>query len=197
MRVHYFVAVPESGTICGLPPPLSVTYTFAVCAPEPRTGLYSTVIEQLAPVPSEDGQLSVASKLVQLSPCTAIPLTVIGIFPVFVSLICCGGLVVSSFCGPNVRLVGEKVTIVPAPKTSIICGLVDALPTIEIVPPKLPCVAGEKVMLRSQVPPGATLLPQVEVALYGFVAAIEERERGVVPLFVSETACGALVVPTN
>lgn len=103
----------------------------------------------------------------------------------------------SSFCGPNVRLAGENVTIVPAPETSITCGLVDALSMIETVPAKVPCVVGEKVMLSLQIAPGATSLPQVEVALYGFVAVTEEIERDVVPLFVSETDFGALVVPTN
>lgn len=84
----------------------------------------------------------------------------------FVSLTCCGGLTVPRFCGPKVRLEGERVTIVPEPETSMTCGLVEALSTIEIVPAKVPWVAGEKVRLRLQLAPGATLLPQVELTPY-------------------------------
>jgi len=40
-------------------------------------------------------------------------------------------------------------------------------------------------------------LPQVEVTPYGFVAVIEEMDSEVVPSFVNETECGALVVPMN
>jgi hypothetical protein len=87
------------------------------------------------------------------------------------------------------------VAIVPEPETSITCGLVDALSTIETVPAKVPCVVG--VMLRLQDAPGATLLPHVELTLYGFVAVVEETDSVVVPLFVSEADCDVLVVPTN
>jgi len=44
----YFVAVPERVAICGLPPPLSL-HTHLRSARRSETGLYSTVMVQLAP----------------------------------------------------------------------------------------------------------------------------------------------------
>ncbi|MGA2019709.1 MAG: hypothetical protein ABSH02_03900 [Candidatus Sulfotelmatobacter sp.] len=43
-------------TVCGLPPPVSVTYRIALRAPV-RVGVNVTVTVQSAPAPSEDGQL--------------------------------------------------------------------------------------------------------------------------------------------
>ena len=81
------------------------------------------------------------------------------------------------------------------PESSITCGLEDALSMIETVPDLGPCVFGEKVTLILQLAPAATLMWQVEVMANWPAAFIEEMFSAVLPVFVSVTVCGALVVP--
>jgi len=84
---------------------------------------------------------------------------------------------------------------VPVPESSITCGLEDALSMIETVPDFGPCVFGEKVTLILQLAPAATLFPQVEVTANWPATLIDAMLSAVLPVFVSVTFCGALVVP--
>jgi hypothetical protein len=66
-------------------------------------------------------------------------------------------LVVPTVCDGNVKLVGEGVTmtVVPVPDKVTLCGEVDALSVMVIVPGRLPLVVGENVTLIVQVAPPA------------------------------------------
>jgi|GEM_PF-3025937 len=64
-----------------------------------------------------------------------------------------------------------------------------------IVPCCAPCFVGEKVALIVQFAPAATLDPQVDVTANSALAFMEEILRAVVPVLVSLTVCGLLVVP--
>ena len=83
----------------------------------------------------------------------------------------------------------------PIPESSITCGLEEALSTIETVPDFGPCVFGEKATLILQLAPAATLLRQVEVMANWPATFMEEMFSAVLPVFVSVTLCGALVLP--
>ena len=120
-----------------------------------------------------------------------------GIAPVFVSLICCGGLVECFLCEPKSRLGGDRVTIVPAPESSITCGFIEALSLIDIVPVFVPWLAGENVMFMLQLAPGATVPPQAESNAYCVLMAIEETVTAFDPLLVRAMVCCALAVPTS
>jgi hypothetical protein len=73
-------------------------------------------------------------------------------------------LVVPTVCDGNVKLVGAGVTmtVVPVPDRVTICGEVDALSVMVMVPGRLPLVVGEKVTLIVQVAPPA----KVDVQLF-------------------------------
>lgn len=64
-----------------------------------------------------------------------------------------------------------------------------------MVPDFAPCVFGEKVTLMVQSAPGATLSWHVDVTPNWFDAFMAEIFNSVVPVLVSVTVCGALVVP--
>jgi hypothetical protein len=84
---------------------------------------------------------------------------------------------------------------VPVPDSSITCGFDDALSFIVTVPDFTPADVGENVTLMTQFAPAATLDPQVEVIPNWPAAFIAEIFSAVLPLLVSFTVCGALVVP--
>ena len=74
-------------------------------------------------------------------------------------------LVVPTVCDGNVKLVGEGVTmtVVPVPDRVTLCGEVDALSVIVMVPGRLPLVVGENVTLIVQLTPPANVVPQLFV----------------------------------
>ena len=85
---------------------------------------------------------------------------------------------------------------VPVPDSSITCGFDDALSIIVIVPVFAPFWVGENVTLTVQFAPAATLAPQVEVIPNSALAFIDAILSAVLPVLVSVTVCGELVVPT-
>lgn len=74
-------------------------------------------------------------------------------------------LVVPTFCEPNVKLMGEGVTmtVVPVPDNITLCGEVDELSVMVMLPGRLPLVVGENVTLTVQVAPPANEVPQLFV----------------------------------
>jgi len=191
-----YVPVPDTAACWGLAPPLSLTLTEALREPV-LMGLNVTVMLQLAPAATWPTQVLVWAKSPGSRPANLTPLTVSEVAPVFVSWICFGELFVPTFEEPNVRLAGESVTTVPAPASSIICGLLDALSATEIVPDLVPLLFGEKVALIVQFAPAATLLPHDELMPNWPSTFIEEMVSAVVPVLVSVTVRGVLVLPTS
>jgi hypothetical protein len=87
---------------------------------------------------------------------------------------------------------------VPVRDSIMTCAFDEALSRIKIVPDFTPELVGKKVALMPQLPPGATLSPQVvlELKVNCPVTLMEEMVSAVAPLFVKVTVSGALVVPT-
>src|SRR5262249_52905143 len=65
------------------------------------------------------------------------------------------------------------------------------------VPVRAKRAAGVNVTLMTQAPPGASAFPQVLVWAKSPVTVTPEMAKGILPVFVTVTACTALVVPTS
>jgi hypothetical protein len=119
--------------------------------------------------------------------------------PVFVSVTVFDELVVLICWRLNVRLVGDKLTVVvpalaPVPVRPTTCGLPAALSVIVIVPVCVPVAVGVKVTLIEQFAPAASDAPQVVVSAYWALGTMLVMLRDAVPELVSVTDCAALVV---
>src|SRR5437588_840749 len=140
------------------------------------------------------------------SPEAANELIVKAAVPVFVSVTVIGALMVASNWLPKSRLVGTNHTPgpVPFPLSATVCGLPPALSASDSVPARAPEAVGVKVTLMVQ------LAPAANVALLAFPtrrssdlaakspdAANELIVKAAVPVFVSVTVIGALVVASN
>ena len=68
-----------------------------------------------------------------------------------------------TFWLPNVREVGERLTVTPDPVRLALCGLLLALSVTVRVPVRVPVAVGLKVTLIVQLDAAATLVPQVLV----------------------------------
>src|SRR5262249_54691583 len=141
----FYCPVPERGTNCGLPPPLSVTETFAV-RPPPSSGVNVTWKVQLAPGARPVGQLLLpltTAKSPEFVP--EIRMLVICIVPVaatFLRVIVVGALVVPALCVPKFTLGGVRLAAVPVPVRLTVCGLPGALSLNDSVPVRRPLVVG-------------------------------------------------------
>ena len=89
----YYVPVPVSATCCGLPPPLSLTETFADRGPV-VVGVKVTAMEQLAPAARLVPQLSPSAKSPGFVPVIAIPEILSVTVPLLVSVMILRPLVV-------------------------------------------------------------------------------------------------------
>jgi len=119
--------------------------------------------------------------------------------PVFVSVTVFDELVVLICWRLNVRLVGERLTVVPpalapVPLRAAVCGLPLALSVIVSVPGWLPVAVGANFTLMVHCPPAAIEAVQVLVCEYGAPAAMLVSESEAVPELVSVMVCAALVV---
>src|SRR5512135_1629617 len=79
----------------------------------------------------------------------------------------------------------------------MVCGLLAALSVMESAPVREPTAAGVNVTLIAHAAPAATDAPHVLVWAKSPDAAIPEIESAAVPVFVSVTVCGAVVVCTG
>src|SRR5207302_1228857 len=140
------------------------------------------------------------------SPDAANELIVKAAVPVFVSVTVIGALVVVSSWLPKSRLVGVNTTPgpVPFPLSATICGLPAALSASDSVPVRAPKAVGVKVTLMVQLLPAAKVAelmgqPFSPIRLAADLpdAANELIVKGAVPVFVSVTVIGALVVASN
>src|SRR5207253_2581294 len=126
--------------------------------------------------------------------------------PVFVSVTVIGALVVASGWLPKPRLVGANPTpgAVPGPLSVMTCGLPPALSVSDSVPVRAPEAVGVKVTLMVQVPPPAKVSVLVGQALAPVLSFPTRRSsdlelivKAAVPVFVSVTVIGALVVASS
>src|SRR5438034_966192 len=126
--------------------------------------------------------------------------------PVFVSVTVIGALVVASSWLPKSRLVGANPTpgAVPFPLRENICGLPPASSASDSVPVRAPEAVGVKVTLMVQFAPAAKVAGLVGQALAPVLVAAKSPEaanelivKAAVPVFVSVTVIGALVVASG
>ena len=134
------------------------------------------------------------------SPLRTMLVMVSAALPVLVSVAVCAALNVPSGWLANVRLSADSLTAGPVstalPVRLIFCGLSAALSVMLIVPVKRPGIVGVKVTLMVQLAPAARLLPQLLVWKKFKLATMLVMVNAALPLFVSVTGSGRLVVPT-
>jgi len=201
--------VPVSGTLCGLPPALSLMLRVAVRAPL-AAGVKLTLMVQLAVaarVLGLSGQVFDCAKSAAFTPFTTMPLIVSAAVPLFVSVIDCAALVVPIFWLPKLSEVGLSVTAgaetTPVPLRATLCGLPAALSLILTLALRTPEVDGEKVTRMVQLAPAANVLGASGQVLVSAKSAAFVPVRpmllivsAAVPVFVSVAVWAALVVPT-
>ena len=145
--------VPVKGTVCGLPPALSVIVRFPERAPT-AVGANVTLMLQFAPAARVAGLIGHAVPPVLVSaksPEAAIELTVKAPAPVLVRVTGCAALVVVSNWPLKVILVGTSPTpgavTDPVPLRFTVCGLEVSLSVKVSVPVRKPAAPGLKVTL--------------------------------------------------
>jgi hypothetical protein len=99
------------------------------------------------------------------------------------------------FSFPKPTLGGERLAIVPWPLSVTVCGLPVALSVKESVPFTVPFASGVNVTETVHFAPTARVAVQVVVCANPEVGRIEVSETEVVPVLVTVTVFGALVVP--
>ena len=126
--------------------------------------------------------------------------------PVFVSVTVIGVLAVDSSWLPKPRLVGANPApgAVPLPVSATVCGLPPALSTTDSVPVRAPETVGVKVTSMVQFAPAANVAGLVGQAFAPELVAAKSPEapnelmvKAAVPVFVSVTVIGVLVVDSN
>jgi hypothetical protein len=161
MTVPAEAPVPERFTVCGELDAWSVIEIEPVRVPV-VVGVNVMFTVQFAPAPSVLMQVVLDCAK---SP-VGVPMeSVVDPVPELATVNDMGALVVPTVCDGNVKLVGEGVTmtVVPVPDRVTLCGDVDELSVIVMVPGRLPLAVGVKVTLMVQVTPPANVVPQLFV----------------------------------
>src|SRR3989454_2839205 len=193
------VPVPIKLITWGLPPALSVMMIAPARAPM-AVGAKLALIVQLALAATLPPFAQVVPVAGMKSPLRTMLVMVSAALPVLVSVAVCAALNVPSGWLANVRLSVDSLTAGPVstalPVRLIFCGLSAALSVMLIVPVKRPGIVGVKVTLMVQLAPAARLLPQLLVWKKFKLATMPAMVRVALPLFISVTAIGRLLVPT-
>jgi hypothetical protein len=122
--------------------------------------------------------------------------------PVLLRVMVWEGLTTPTGSFPKLRLPGERLTpgLAPVPERVTVCGLPLALSATLSAAVKEPLAAGVKVTLIVQLPPAATLAPQLLLCAksMGFapVSAIPLILKAPLPVLLKVTVWAALVAPT-
>jgi len=193
------VPVPIKLITWGLPPALSVMMIAPARVPM-AVGAKLALIVQLALAATLPPFAQVVPVAGMKSPLRTMLVMVSAALPVLVSVAVCAALNVPSGWLANVRLSVDSLTAGPVstalPVRLIFCGLSAALSVMLIVPVKRPGIVGVKVTLMVQLAPAARLLPQLLVWKKFKLATMLVMVNAALPLFVSVTGSGRLVVPT-
>src|SRR5437588_6667 len=202
------VPFPLSGTVCGPTPELSATDSVPVRAPK-AAGVKVTLMVQFAPAAKVAGLVGQALAPVLVaakSPEAANELIVKAAVPVFVSVTVIGARSEERRVGKECRSGWAKHTTEdkPFPLSATVCGLPAALSPSDSVPVPAPKADGVSVTLRGQYPPAAKVAGLVGQALAPVLVAAKSPDaanelivKAAVPVFVSVTVIGALVVASN
>lgn len=199
--------VPESDTLSGLSPALSVTFTVAVRLPV-AVGAKLTEMVQLAPAPRLAGHVLVWVKSPGLVPLRAMLLIARAVLPVFVRVTPCAALVVPTSCEPKLSLDGARLTAgasgTPLPDRLTLCGLPVALSATCTEAVRVPAAVGLKVTEIVQLAFTASVAGewgQLSVSPKSELLAPDTEmpviDRGAVPELVKVTVWAPLVLPTS
>jgi uncharacterized protein YqcC (DUF446 family) len=194
--------VPERVTVWGDPAALSVMVTDAPRLPA-AVGVNVTEMLQLPPAATLAPQVLVCAKSPGLVPATAMLVTVKAAVPVLLSVTDWAALVVPTFWLAYVRLPELSDTIgtaAPVPERVTVWGDPAALSAMVTDAPRLPAAVGVNVTEMLQLPPAATLAPQVLLCAKSPglvpVTAMLVIVKAADPVLLSVTDWAALVVPT-
>jgi hypothetical protein len=201
--VPELLPVPVRLKLCGLPVALSVTLTAAVRVPV-AVGVKVTLIVQVPPAATLDPQELLWAKSPELVPVTAMPEIVRLALPVLERVTAWAALLVPTAWLANVRLLGEKLTVAevatPVPVRATLWEPVPALSVTVTEALREPEAVGVKVTLMVQLPPAATLEPQL--LLWAKSPGLEppsempEMLSAAFPVLFTVTAFAVLVEPT-
>jgi len=162
-----YCPVPDRGTDCGLPPPVSVIVNDPVSVPA-VVGVKVTLMVQVPFGPTEV-QLFVSAKEDASVPVIATFDTVIVPEPLtFENVMVCGLLVVPTVCAANVKLAGVSLTAVATPFSATVCGLLPALSVTLRFAVRVLILVGLKATLIVQLEFAASVVPQVVVSVKSF-----------------------------
>lgn len=173
---------------------MSVIVTAPARAPV-VVGVNVTLMAQLAA-----GATLVPQLLAAKSPLVAMLAIINVALPVLVNVAVCDALVLPTTWLPKARLSVERLTAgpdaTPVPFNAIVCGLPGALSVIVIAPESVPRAPGVNMTVIVQLAPAARLLPQLfDWAKLPFTAMLV-MVKAALPVLLTVTVCGALVVPT-
>src|SRR2546425_758446 len=120
--------------------------------------------------------------------------------PLLVNVTTLATLVVPTGWLPKSKLVLDRLRAgpegVPVPIKLITCGLPPALSVMMIAPARVPMALGAKLTLIVQLAPFGTLPPQLSVRVKSPLGSILVMVSAALPVLVSVTGSGMLVVPT-
>jgi hypothetical protein len=185
--------VPESAAGTGETADERVTFTEPERLPAAE-GVNVTVMVQDPPAPTLV-HVFVWAKSLAFAPVIETAVTRIALWPTLLSVIVCGADLVPTF--PKPTLGGVRLATVPCPLSVTTCGLPVALSVIESVPFTAPFDSGLNVTEIVHLAPTARDAVQVVVWANPPLGRIEVIETEVVPVFVTVTIFGALVVPLS
>src|SRR5947199_78002 len=194
--------------ICGLPPALSVSYSVPVRSPDAVRVQHSFPTRRSSDlkVAGLVGQALAPVLVAAKSPEGANELIVKAAAPVFVSVTVIGALVVASSWLPKSRLSGDNPTpeAVPLRLSVFICGLPTASSASDSVPVRAPEAVGVNVTFMVQCSPAPKVLRSFPTRRSSDLVAAKSPEganelivKAAVPVFVSVTVIGALVVASG
>src|ERR1051326_3081824 len=147
--------------VCGLPPPSSTRWRVALRSPG-FVGAKTSDSWQVAPAPICEPQVLVSEKS---GPVMLMSVKFKAVLPVFVRVTDMGALLVPTLVFGNVTCCVDNCTTVPFPDSSMTWGLEEALSETSRSPLFGPFDWGRKRALMAQLPPGATVAPQVVAPL--------------------------------
>jgi hypothetical protein len=154
-------------------------------------GVNVTLMVQVAPAATLDPHVWVAAK----SPLAVTEFTASATAWLFFSCTLRAADVEPTVCAGKVRLAGLNVTgSMPVPSSATLCGDPGAFVLTRAEPVLVPAAAGVKVIVSLHLPPAASVAPQLCVTAKSPVADIPTMLSGPVPLLVTSTCFGPLVV---
>lgn len=192
------VPVPVKGTVCGLPPPVSLMETVALRVPL-AVGVKVTLIVQLAPAPSEEPQVLVWAKSPGLVPVMVMPVMLMEVVPTFFIVTVFAALLWPIAVVGKFSTAGISETTVPVPVSEAVCVPSLSVTLTEAV--RVPDPMGLNVTVMAHVIPPPSEVGQVLVceksAAFGPVIVMLLIVTAVVPVFLTVIFCGLLAAPTS